>query len=305
VFAWLRERLAARGLIKGERIGVDASTMEANAAPRSIRRRDTGKSYREMLTRMAEESGVATPSAAELKQSDRERQGKRLSHAQVDEPDRPRGQHHPHAGRPHALGVQPEHAIDLDTEAIVAAGIHPADQGDTTTLDATLEAAARGLDAAGRGPTIDSPAELVTAKGLSQPCRPEGPRRRPVAEPDRRAQAQGDPAARVVISMPSGRPAGAPGDRQPRLRPGPPLPGSASQGALARHQRTNRFPREAVFGALGVLHLWRVHLGPPPCALRLSPSESRMREIRTSGLMSGEGRRSCLRRSPRPSSTLP
>jgi RNA-directed DNA polymerase len=68
---------------------------------------------------------------------------------------------------------------------------------------------------------------------------------------------------------------------------------------------TNRFPRAAVFGALGVLHLRRVHLGPPPCARRCSQSESRMRQTRTSGLMSGEGRRSCLRRSPRPSSTLP
>ena len=61
VFAWVLERLAERGLVKGERIGVDASTMEANAALRSIRRRDTGESYREMLTRMAEASGMAAP----------------------------------------------------------------------------------------------------------------------------------------------------------------------------------------------------------------------------------------------------
>ena len=94
VFAWVLGRLAERGLVKGERAlgcqvrrwwsarsgaGVGASTMEADAATRSIRRRDTGESYRAMLTRMAEESGIATPTAAELKQFDRECKGKRLS----------------------------------------------------------------------------------------------------------------------------------------------------------------------------------------------------------------------------------
>ena len=165
VFAWVLERLAARGLIKGERIGVDASTMEANAAMRSIRRRDTGESYREMLTRMAEESGVATPTAAELKQFDRERKGKRLSNAQWTSPTDPEARITRMQDGRTRLAYKPEHAVDLDTAALVAAKIHPADQGDTTTLDATLEAAARGLDAVGRGPTIDSPAELVADKG--------------------------------------------------------------------------------------------------------------------------------------------
>ncbi|HEX6111732.1 MAG TPA: transposase [Geminicoccaceae bacterium] len=81
VFAWVLERLAEHGLIKGKRIGVDASTMEANAAMRSIRRRDTGESYREMLRRMATESGIETPTAAELQQFDRTRKGKRTSNA--------------------------------------------------------------------------------------------------------------------------------------------------------------------------------------------------------------------------------
>src|ERR1700682_3873639 len=61
VFGWVLALVAERGLVKGERIGVDGSTMEANAALRTIVRRDTSKTYRHMLTRMAEESGVATP----------------------------------------------------------------------------------------------------------------------------------------------------------------------------------------------------------------------------------------------------
>lgn len=161
VFAWVLEQLAECGLVKGERIGVDASTMEANAAMRSIRRRDTGESYRAMLTRMAEESGVATPTAAELKQFDRQRKGKRLSNAEWASPTDPEAKIARMQDGRTRLAYKPEHAVDLDTEAIVAAVIHPADRGDTTTLEGTLEAATRGLDAAGSAPCAELPAELI------------------------------------------------------------------------------------------------------------------------------------------------
>ena len=165
VFAWVLEKLAERGLVKGERIGIDASTMEANAAMRSIRRRDTGETYRTMLTRMAEASGIETPSAAELKQFDRERAGKRVRNAEWASPTDPEARITRMPDGRTRLAYKPEHAVDLDTEAIVAAEIHPADRGDTTTLDDTLEAAARGLDAVGCGPTNDCPAELIADKG--------------------------------------------------------------------------------------------------------------------------------------------
>jgi transposase len=187
VFTWVLERLAERGLMKGERIGVDASTMEANAAMRSIRRRDTGESYRKMLARMAKQSGVPTPTAAELKQFDRERKGKRLSNAEWTSPTDPEARITRMQDGRTRLAYKPEHAVDLDTEAIVAAAIHPADRGDTTTLDDTLEAAARGLDAAGCGPTTGSPTELVADKGYhSRAVLKEldgGPWRTRIAEP--------------------------------------------------------------------------------------------------------------------------
>src|SRR4051794_31225545 len=66
IFAWVLRRLAEHGLIRGDRIGVDASTMEANAALRSIVRRDSGEGYREMLKRLAMESGIETPTAEDL-----------------------------------------------------------------------------------------------------------------------------------------------------------------------------------------------------------------------------------------------
>jgi hypothetical protein len=81
VFTWVLQRLADHGLIKGERIGVDASTMEANAALRVIVRRETGEDYRTMLTRMAVESGIETPTAEDLIRLDRKCKGKTLSNA--------------------------------------------------------------------------------------------------------------------------------------------------------------------------------------------------------------------------------
>ena len=176
VFSWVLEQLAGRGLVKGERIGGpvlgpakpdpwDASTMEANAAMRSIRRRDSGESYREMLARMAQESGVPTPTAAELKQFDRARKGKRLSNAEWASPTDPEAKVTRMQDGRTRLAYKPEHALDLDTAAIVAAAIHPADRGDTTTLGDTLEAAARGLDATGCGPKIECPTELIADKG--------------------------------------------------------------------------------------------------------------------------------------------
>jgi transposase len=165
VFAWVLERLAEHGLIRGERIGVDASTMEANAALRAIVRRGTGEGYREMLERLAVESGIATPTAEDLIRLDRQRKGKRLSNRDWTSPSDPEARIAKlKDGRTH-LAYKPEHAVDLDTGAIVAAEIHAADQGDTATLPATLEAAEANLAAVDAAPTPEDPAELVADKG--------------------------------------------------------------------------------------------------------------------------------------------
>ena len=165
VFSWVLTRLAEHGLIKGDRIGVDASTMEANAALRTIVRRDTGEGYRAMLERLAAESGIATPTADDLVRLDRKRQGKRLSNAEWASPSDPEAKIAKlKDGRTH-LAYKPEHAVDLDTAAIVAAEIHAADCGDTATLPETLKAAEAHLAAVDRAPQPDDPAELVADKG--------------------------------------------------------------------------------------------------------------------------------------------
>src|ERR671929_1196999 len=165
VFAWVLQRLAEHGLIKGERIGIDASTVEADAALRAIVRRADGEGYRAMLRRLAEESGIATPAAEDLIRLDRKRKGKRLSNAERASPtDREARIAKLKDGRAH-LAHKPEHAVDLDTGAIVAAEVHPADRGDTATLPGTLAAAEANLAAVGAAPTPEDPAELVADKG--------------------------------------------------------------------------------------------------------------------------------------------
>jgi transposase len=165
VFAWVLRRLAEHGLVKGGRIGVDASTMEANAALRAIVRRDSGESYREMLERLAEESGIATPTADDLVRLDRKRKGKRLSNAEWASATDPEARIAKLKDGRTRLAYKPEHAVDLDTGAIVAAEVHAADEGDTTTLPGTLEVAEANLAAVGTAPTPEDPAELVADKG--------------------------------------------------------------------------------------------------------------------------------------------
>jgi transposase len=165
VFGWVLQRLAEHGLIKGDRIGVDASTMEANAALRAIVRRETGEGYREMLGRLAEESGIATPTAEDLVRLDRKRKDKRLSNEEWASPTDPEARIAKLKDGRTRLAYKPEHAVDLDTGAIVAAEIHLADRGDTATLPETLEAAEADLAAVGAAPTPEDPAELVADKG--------------------------------------------------------------------------------------------------------------------------------------------
>jgi len=137
VFGWVLAVVAEGGLVKGDRIGVDGSTMEANAALRTIVRRGTDETYRQMLTRMAQESGVATPTLDDLVRLDRGRKGKKLSNEEWTSPsDADAKIARMKDGTTH-LAYKPEHAVDLDTGVIVAAAIHPADEGDTTTLKPT------------------------------------------------------------------------------------------------------------------------------------------------------------------------
>ena len=144
VFTWVLQRLADADLVPGHTLGIDATTLEANAAMRSIVRRDTGEAYEAWLTRLAEASGITTPTRAELARFDRKRK-KKWSNDDWTHP------HDPDAkitkmndGRTH-LAHTAEHAVDLETGAIVGVTVQDADDGDTTTMVETLEMAADQL----------------------------------------------------------------------------------------------------------------------------------------------------------------
>jgi transposase len=119
---------------------------KANAALRSIVRRDTGESYKDFLTKLAQASGIETPTRADLARIDRKRKKKGLER-RLDHP------HDPDAkitkmkdGRTH-LAHKAEHAVDLETGAIVGVTVQDADDGDTTTCVETLIEAAEQVEA--------------------------------------------------------------------------------------------------------------------------------------------------------------
>ena len=137
VFTWVLGVLTDAKLLRGDTLGIDATTLEANAALRSIVRRDTGETYQEFLTRLAQASGIETPTREDLAKIDKNRKGKG-SNKDWTHP------HDPDAritkmkdGRTH-LAHKSEHAVDLETGAVVAVTLQGADQGDTTTIHETL-----------------------------------------------------------------------------------------------------------------------------------------------------------------------
>jgi transposase len=169
VFTWVLGVLATKGLLKGQTLGVDATTLEANAALRTIVRRDTGEGYQEFLQRLAQESGIKTPTREQLARLDRKRAHKG-SNKEWEYP------HDPDAritkmkdGRTH-LAHKVEHAVDFSSGAVVAVTVQPADAGDTATGRETVcEAGEQIATVAGRekGEAVnpEGPKEVVLDKG--------------------------------------------------------------------------------------------------------------------------------------------
>ena len=144
VFFWILEVLRDRGLVKGKTVGIDATTLEANAAMRSIVRRDTGESYEEFLEGLARESGIETPTQEDLARLDRTRKNKASNADWVNPHDRDARITKMKDGRTH-LAHKAEHAVDFQTGAVLAVTLQGADQGDTTTVRETLSQAGENV----------------------------------------------------------------------------------------------------------------------------------------------------------------
>src|SRR6266566_4252742 len=169
VFAWVLRILAEQGLLKGQTLAIDATTLEANAALRAIVRRETGEGYQEFLQRLAQASGIKTPTREDLARLDR----KRAHKGSNEEWEHP---HDPDAritkmkdGRTH-LAHKVEQAVDVETEAVVAVTVQAADRGDTQTVQETLceageQVATVAGEAKSEGVNPQGPKEIVLDKG--------------------------------------------------------------------------------------------------------------------------------------------
>lgn len=166
-YTFVLEILAKRGLVKGDTIAIDASTMEANASLRNLVRRDTGETYFEYVARLAEEAGEPIKTHEELIRYDKKRKGKKLSNADWVNPHDPDAKVAKMKNGATDMAYKPEHAVDLETGAILAAEIHTAEKGDTTTGPETLDTASQEL--AKVADAVDSVeptrAEVVEDKG--------------------------------------------------------------------------------------------------------------------------------------------
>ena len=166
IFTWVLQTLGTAGLVTGKTLGVDATTLEANAAMRSIVRRDTGEGYEAFLMGLATASGIGTPTRADLARLDRKRK-KKGSNAEWTSPADPDAKiTKMKDGRTH-LAHKAEHAVDLDTGAIVAVTIQDASAGDPATLPETLAEAVTQLDQveAPDGEPVKLADEVVADKG--------------------------------------------------------------------------------------------------------------------------------------------
>jgi transposase len=165
VFSWVLKLLADHELVKGKTVGVDSTTLEANAALRSLVQRDTGQTYEAYLTKLARESGIATPTRQDLAKLDRKRKGKGSNDDWMNPHDPDAKITKMKDGRTH-LAHKAEHAVDMDTGATLAVTIQAANRGDTQTLEETVLAATENLQDTAR-PQRPAPAikELVADKG--------------------------------------------------------------------------------------------------------------------------------------------
>ena len=181
VFTFVRQIAGAENLLKGKTVAVDATRIEANAAMKSIVRRDTGDDWTAYVRKLAEEAGIADPSDEELRRFDRKRKGKKVSNADwVSTTDPESRIAKMKDGRTH-LAIKTEHVVDWESDLRLAATVHRGDRGDpesglesSTTTTSTSPTSSRsrrrsrgrGAAAVGRPHLVDLPCDVHT-----RPCR--------------------------------------------------------------------------------------------------------------------------------------
>lgn len=273
VFRWVLELLAKKGLLKGKTVGIDGTTLEANAAMRAIVRRDTGEEYEEFLRRLAKESGMDTPTREQLAKLDRKRVKKGSNEDWVNP-------HDPEAeitklkdGRTH-LAYKAEHAVDMETGAVVAVTVSGGAAGDTRTILETLPQAGEHIaevacttnhPEVGERVKADGPQEAVTDKGYHSndtlQAMAEAKVRSYISEPDRgQRQWEGKAEAQQAVYGNRRRIHGERGKELLRRR------GEFLERSFAHAYETGRMRRVYLRGRENVLKRVLLHVG----ALNLS-----------------------------------
>ena len=162
VFRWVLKLLEDQGLLRGKTLAIDATTLEANAAMKSIVRKDSGDDWKEYLRRLAQAEGLKQPTDEDLRRLDRGRPDKKVSNDQWQSRTDPESRiTKMKDGRTH-LAYKAEHAVDLHSEAIVAALVMHADRSDATSAPLTLTLAQANLVLADSATRVE---ELVMDKG--------------------------------------------------------------------------------------------------------------------------------------------
>jgi len=162
VFVFVLGLLESKGLLRGKTVAIDATTLEANAAMKSIVRKDSGEDWKQYLRRLAQAEGIDNPTDEDLRRLDRGRKDKKVSNEQWESPSDPDSRiAKMKDGRTH-LAYKAEHAVDLVSEAIVATTVTYADQSDPQTAAVTLAVAEVNLALAGSQTGIE---ETVMDKG--------------------------------------------------------------------------------------------------------------------------------------------
>jgi transposase len=162
VFVFVLRVLSEKGILRGKTIGVDATTLEANAAMKSIVRRDTGESWREYIRGLAAEEGVDDPSDDDARRMDRGRKKKRVSNQDWASPSDPQGRITKLKDGRTRVGYKAEHVVDLETEVVLAATIYPGDASDGETF---VESISRSQENVVRAESEAFAEEVVADKG--------------------------------------------------------------------------------------------------------------------------------------------
>jgi transposase len=161
VFLFVLQLAQQKKLLRGKTVAVDATTLEANAAMKAIVRKDTGEGYQEYLRRLLAEQGVESPTAEEVRRFDKDRpkKGSNKEWESATDPDSRIAKMKD--GTTH-LAYKAEHVVDLDSEFVLAASVHTADQSDPATLVDSVLLAQTNLVLAGSEQEIE---EAVADKG--------------------------------------------------------------------------------------------------------------------------------------------